>query len=484
MLWTVGANAQSPAPELAKSVVVFRNAASPARLFKAVKWEQYQAMIFVTREDGARQGLPASDLQGSASLPDGDSGTWSEEAILSSEKAFLALAGKFPAMQSELDPYILKLSQAATERKEAPLRALSASIDSLVSHAYSPSIPLAEIKSLLDSASDLSAKSADRAGEIATWAQPWKDHVAKVDSGLAWENGAWTSPVSEIATAIPNPSPVEEKPPTPKRNPMLHVPSTVVSGTAMLGILGGLALLALLLFTKVFGYFTRLVAKTGFDLCTKEGRIAATKQKPRPGVLSHLLHLWFIIILAGSGGVVWILCSGRGSVETFRSKHGLAIPQTSGVMKNVMEGASPMGPGEMVAISPQEADTYFKTYIEFDQQEESSLHSFALVRKGFAGTQTEDSTILAEEVLFLNQPVLVEYQIPKASHSEAGTVAMSITANGLPVPGLIASYLWSKISEDLASAYKNSQLGAVFEFRSVGDAGLIFRTPSAPKQDF
>ena len=251
----------------------------------------------------------------------------------------------------------------------------------------------------------------------------------------------------------------------------------------MLGILGGMALFAFLLSTKVIGYFTRLIAKTGFDLSTKEGRIAATKQRPRPGVLSHLLHLWFIVILAGSGGVVWILCSGRGSVETFRAKQGLATPQASEVMKNVMEGTTPVGPGEMVTISPQEADTYFKTYIEFDQQEESSFHSFALVRKGFAGTQTENETILAEEVLFLNQPVMMEYQIPKASHSEDGTVAVSITANGLPVPGLIASYLWSKISGDLSSAYKNSQLGADFEFRSVGDAGLIFRTPSAPKQD-
>ena len=122
-------------------------------------------------------------------------------------------------------------------------------------------------------------------------------------------------------SSAPDSSAETENPSAQKQDPVMFVNSTVAGGTMVLGILGGLALLMLLLLSKILSYLRRLVSISNIDLSTSKGRMAAASQAPRPTLASHLFNLWYIVLMAGTASVVWILWHTPGTIEGFRSKY-------------------------------------------------------------------------------------------------------------------------------------------------------------------
>ena len=104
------------------------------------------------------------------------------------------------------------------------------------------------------------------------------------------------------------------------------------------------------------------------------------------------------------------------------------------------------------------------------------MKEISLLRTGLAAAESPYGVVLAEEVRFFGSPILIKYLIPNASDGKA-PVKMVITANGLPLPGRLASFLWNSLADQISEAYKKSEFAK--EFRAVafhGDA-LIFSNP-------
>ena len=130
-------------------------------------------------------------------------------------------------------------------------------------------------------------------------------------------------------------------------------------------------------------------------------------------------------------------------------------------------------------IPVQDIASFMRNHVAFSGQP-SDLAQFALTRKEVAASKTEKANILAEELQCFNHPILIEYEIPTSSGDTSIPVKMKITANGFPVPGLIAESLWASLSEALAAGYQNSQVSRRLRFLQLGRNGILFANQKSP----
>ena len=477
---TAAAASKSEALPPGGRVLVVQSGTGPSRLIRALKVENYKEIVFVTEESSKREGMPAANVRGQAALPEGEPSSWSASGIAKSEAELDALAAKFPALQAQIAPVTESLKKIAKANQEAAAAALAKEVSSLLSKNYDPSLSSEEIKKLVDAANALAAKAPGSSQQIAAWVQPWKDHLAKLQSGQVWANGSWK------ATEDPAPRPAAEVPAVPAAQPaasspaerVLHLSATVVPGTTMAVAIAGIAVYAFLVLMKVLSDIRRfLPAGNGVILSSKSARMAASLKRKPPGILHLLVTLSLFLFLSGGVYVVWKLATERQTIDAFRAKYSLSNAPESDLLKSLLAGANTREEGERVRLPVKDADAFMKKGIVWDS-EEMPMKEFSLVRTGLAAAQTPPGVVLAEELHFFGSPIVVEYLIPKATGGN-GTVKMDITANGLPVPGRLASFFWTSLVDRISEAYKKSEFAKEYRVVSFQGDTLVFESLTA-----
>ena len=255
-------------------------------------------------------------------------------------------------------------------------------------------------------------------------------------------------------------------------DPLLFVSATVTNGTTMLGILGALTLLLLLLITRILSFTKRLAPAPAPDMSTSKGRIEAASMPAAPHISSFLLHLWYFALVAGCAYLVWTRWDNPLTIEDFRKEYQIAWPGESELMKTILSGKIPTSGESNIVIPIQDADFFLQNNVAFFTRK-SPLEQFALVRKAIAVSATDESHILAEELRLFNHPILIEYEIPTTT-AASGMVRMRITANGYPIPGLLADYLWNSLTGAIASGYQDIPLAKTMKYVRIQKDGVLF----------